>query len=109
MMKAATRTMEINRRVSLRLEERKRSCSSPLVTYPYCRWCYPNCDLRDGYTFKKMSKETTPTKSSLDELKKMTSSCSAKKNSSKETISNSLAENSSKEMNSCTTNKKDSF
>ena len=108
-MKVVTRTMEINRRVSLRLEERKRRCSNPLVTYPYCRCCYPNCDLRDGYTFKKMSKETTPTKSSLDELKKTNSYCSVKKSSSKEIKSNSLVENSSKEINSGTTNKKDYF
>ena len=108
-MKVVTRTMEINQRVSLRLEERKRRSSTPLETYPCCRWYYPNCDLRDGYTFKKMSKETTPTKNSLDELKKTTSSCAAKKRSSKEIKSDSLAENSSKDINSCTTNEKDTF
>ena len=107
-MKVVTRTMEINRRVSLRLKEQKRRSSTPLVTYPSCRLVLSKLRLKRWQHFQDV-KETTLTKNSLDELKKTTSSCSARKSSSKETKSNYLAENSSKEINSCTTNKKDSF
>ena len=99
-----TSTMEINRSISLRLKEQKRS-SIPLVTYPFSWLVLSELRLRRWLHFQEDVKETTPTKSFLDEFKKTTSSYSAKKRFSKETKSNFLAENSSKEINSCTTTK----